>query len=236
MLLFQGIRDGLKNILLSPEESHHCFKVTRHRAGDTVLVTDFGGIIWSGKIVGIANDQGNIEIIEIYKELVPKGGKITLGVSLTNHLDRFEWFLEKAVETGVDQIYPMACARTKIHKEKRERWEKIILSAAKQTLRPSLPILEPLIKIDALLKTNRSTQRFICHCEEGAEHFLGTDYDPDLNVIVLIGPEGDFTLAEIESSLAAGFKQTNLGDYRLRTETAALATCIILQTVKTLNE
>lgn len=95
MLLFQGIRDGLKNILLSPEESHHCFKVTRHRAGDTVLVTDFGGIIWSGKIVGIANDQGNIEIIEIYKELVPKGGKITLGVSLTNHLDRFEWFLEK---------------------------------------------------------------------------------------------------------------------------------------------
>ncbi len=235
MLLFKGLRNGQRNILLSPEESHHCLKVTRHKLGDIVLVSDFEGIIWSGRIVGTVKDQCDIEIIEISKEIKVKGGKVSIAVSLTNHLDRFEWFLEKAVETGADQIYPMVCARTENHKEKRERWEKIILSAAKQTLRPSLPILEPLINFEALLKTNSMAQRFICHCEDGADQFIGSVYNSNQDVIVLVGPEGDFSSSEISNSLLAGFKEVNLGDFRLRTETAAIASCIILQTIKNIK-
>lgn len=113
---------------------------------------------------------------------------------------------------------------------------KIILSAAKQTLRPSLPILEPLINFEALLKTNSTAQRFICHCEDGADQFIGSVYNSNQDVIVLVGPEGDFSSSEISNSLLAGFKEVNLGDFRLRTETAAIASCIILQTIKILND
>lgn len=235
MLLFRGLRDGQRNIVLSPEESHHCLKVTRHKLGDVVLVTDFKGIIWTGKIVGTVKDQCCIEIMEISKEITKKGGKVSIAVSLTSHLDRFEWFLEKAVETGVDQIYPMVCARTENHREKRDRWEKIILSAAKQTLRPNLPILEPLINFEELLKTNCIPQRFICHCEDGADLFIGSIYDSNEDVLVLVGPEGDFSFSEISNSLLAGYKEVNLGDFRLRTETAAIASCIILQTIKNIK-
>ncbi|MBK7230972.1 MAG: 16S rRNA (uracil(1498)-N(3))-methyltransferase [Saprospiraceae bacterium] len=232
MHLFIGQRqnDGLFG--LTTEEGHHCIRVTRHKPGDFVMVTDFQGEIWKTIILDQNGDRVLCKPIEIYKREMSIGGKIHIAISLTQQSDRFEWFLEKAVETGIDTISPLMCQRTENRRDKPERWSKIIMAAAKQTLRARLPELKPIQNLEQVLKTNQIEQRFICHCENGTEGFLGKLYIPSKDIIVLIGPEGDFTKPEIELCQSHKFIPVHLGELRLRTETAGLTACIILQTLK----
>jgi 16S rRNA (uracil1498-N3)-methyltransferase len=235
MDLFIGIRQSDHQFILQDKEYHHCVRVTRHKVGDSILTTDFSGIIYESKIREIDQVQLIAEIIKEYKRESSEVAQISIAISLTHPIDRFEWFVEKAVENGIHEIIPMVCKRTESHKLKMERMHKIIESAAKQTLRPLKPVMHELIKSDELIIQRKDTdQKFIGHCEDGLEGFLGQKYNPQKNVLVLIGPAGDFTGQEIEMAKLNEYIPISLGAYRLRTETAGLTALQILQTIRQL--
>ena len=127
MNLFFGHRVNDFQLTLSGPEAHHCSKVTRNKIGDQVLITEFKGIIWYGEIVRILKDELIIQCKDIYKQLQKSNGEIHIAISLTQHMDRFEWFVEKVVESGVDQITPILCERTEHSRIKIDRIQKIIL-------------------------------------------------------------------------------------------------------------
>jgi 16S rRNA (uracil1498-N3)-methyltransferase len=138
-------------------------------------------------------------------------------------MDRFEWFLEKATEIGVDRITPVFTQRTERDKIRHDRMEKVLVGAMKQSQRKWLPQLDELIKLKELAVTT-CPQKFFGWCE-GDHADLTSAYEPKLDALVLIGPEGDFTPEEAELLLANGFQPVSLGKARLRTETAAIAAC-----------
>ncbi len=233
--MFIGTKTPDGRFLLSEEESHHCIRVTRHRSGDQLLISDLRGEIYLGRIQDENPKQTACVREELWKKEEISKGRITIAISPTQQSDRFEWFLEKSVEAGVHVIQPLICQRTENQKDKSERWGRIIRSAVKQTLRAYEPDLLPAVKLRDLLKTKQEGQRFICHCGPGNKGFLGSLYQKGGDVTVLIGPEGDFSEDEVTQCLAAGFSPAELGSFRLRTETAGLAACFILQTVNSLK-
>lgn len=234
MQLFQGQQTGDQFVIGDPSEVHHCIKVTRHRNGDNILVTDFNGSIWHAVIQGIQGDQVIARITGIYTQVLPKAS-ITLAISLTQNNDRFEWFVEKATETGVDRIVPLICSRTENKKDKTDRWHKIIMSSAKQCLRPALPKLEELQRFEEFITTSRPPQRYICHCENPQLTFLGEMYNRNEETVILIGPEGDFSSEEINRAISVGYREAGLGRDRLRVETAGIAAALICKTIQNMS-
>ncbi len=235
MDLFIGTRHNEDKFDIRDKEFHHCIRVTRHKTGDDIYVTDFTGIIYRGRIQAIHPEELNVEILGVYKEEDEDVPKISIAISLTQPTDRFEWFVEKAVENGIHEIIPLLCKRTETDKIKMERLQKIIEASAKQTLRPLKPELRELQKLNEVIESRKNIeQKFIGHCEDGLEGFLGKKYNPTKDVLVLIGPAGDFTREEIELAKSCGFVSISLGDYRLRTETAGLTALQILQTIRQL--
>ncbi len=231
MQLFIGNWAPDGRFILSEEESHHCIRVTRHRTGDRLLISDLKGEIHLGRIMDENPKQTSCLKEEVWKTEQITQGRITIGISPTQQSDRFEWFLEKSVEAGVHRIQPLICHRTENQKDKSDRWGRIIRSAVKQTLRAYEPQLLPAVKLREWLKTKEDGQRFICHCGPGHKGFLGSLYQKGSDVTVLIGPEGDFSEEEVAQCLSSGYTAADLGSLRLRTETAGLAACFILQTV-----
>jgi 16S rRNA (uracil1498-N3)-methyltransferase len=153
----------------------------------------------------------------------------------TKSIDRFEWFLEKATEIGITTVTPIACFNSERRQIRHDRLEKIILSATKQSLKYWLPTLEDLTAFDAFLKKYApfDGQKFIAHCHDNeVKNSLKTAYNPSQNVLILIGPEGDFSKEEVVKALSLGFEPISLGESRLRTETAAL---VALHTISLLN-
>ncbi len=230
MHLFQGKKINQLFYINDPNEIHHCTRVTRHQISDSILITDFAGVIWNGKIKSISDEAIEVEIIDeisLQKESI----QVHIAISLTQSSDRFEWFLEKATESGVNCVTPLICTRTENQKNKRDRWEKIILSSAKQCLRPSLPHLNEIIRFKDFLKTSLPSQRYICHCEDRTIDYLGKIINVHNELVILIGPEGDFTKEEIQLAKENQFREVNLGPERLRVETAGIAANIICQTM-----
>ncbi|MDQ3142672.1 MAG: 16S rRNA (uracil(1498)-N(3))-methyltransferase [Bacteroidota bacterium] len=234
MILFFGQRISENLFQLQDDEYHHCFKVTRHRLGDAILVTDFQGVIWNGFIESDSTKTCDIKLASVYKTEHIGDANIVLAISPTQQMERFEWFVEKSVEAGVHEIIPLHCARTENTRIKAVRLEKISLSAAKQTLRPLLPKIHPMVSFNTLVTAADFNQKFICHCEDGTEGFIGKKYNARESVLILIGPAGDFTGEEIQLAKQSGFLAVDLGPQRLRTETAGLAALMILQTIKNL--
>ncbi len=234
MHLFLGEFLNNKLWIKDRNELEHCIRVTRHKTGDIVLVTQFTGTIWKARIDTIESSFIQLDLIEEYSK-EDKVFKVHIGISLTQQGDRFEWFLEKATESGVDEITPIICTRTANTKNKMDRWQKILLSSAKQCLRPSLPQLNESCSFKEIVKTSKTTQRYICHCEDSSIPYLGSMIDIKSNVIILIGPEGDFTKDEIQLAATNGFVEANLGPERLRVETAGITANIICQTIKCLK-
>ena len=235
MDLFIGRRQNNNQFNISDKEYHHCVRVTRHKAGDLILVTDFSGIIYNARIAEIIDDELNAEIIDVYKQESLDVPKISIAISLTHPMDRFEWFVEKVVENGIHEIIPIICKRTETDKIKKERLHKIIDASAKQTLRPLKPELSELCTLEKMIIHKKDTaQKFIGHCADGLEGFLGKKYNPSRDVLVLIGPAGDFTKEEIAFARSNEYIPISLGEYRLRTETAGLTALQILQTIRQL--
>ena len=171
--------------------------------------------------------------IASFSEQPALGYKLHMAVAPTKSIDRFEWFLEKATEIGITEITPIICEQSERKRLKKERLERIILSAMKQSLKAHKPKLNDLVSFDDFLNANPSGRRYIAHCADGPKHSLFKEAQPSDTLLVLIGPEGDFSVKEIERALNAGFIPVTLGNTRLRTETAALAAC---HTIALINE
>ncbi|MCD4731589.1 MAG: 16S rRNA (uracil(1498)-N(3))-methyltransferase [Bacteroidales bacterium] len=211
--------------LLPPEESAHCIKVLRLQKGDTVYLTDGIGGLYQTTIIDDHAKRCILQIIESKKEEEKKEFKIHLAVAPTKNINRFEWFLEKATEIGMDKITPLLCAHSERKIIKPERLNKVITAAMKQSLKAYHPKLNEMISFKKFIQTAAADQKFIAYCSETYTDHLKDKSTKGKNVIVLIGPEGDFSPAEVKVAIENGYHPVNLGPSRLRTETAAVVAC-----------
>lgn len=211
-------------ILFTKEESKHIVRVLRKSVGDTLHITNGKGILFTAEI--ILADQKRCLANIIASEIKPKRNyELHLAVAPTKMNDRYEWFLEKATEIGIDSITPVFCDNSERRVIKTERYEKIMLSAMKQSLNCYLPKLHEAVHFKDYLSGHHSGTLCIAHCEDTNRTALKQVIKPNQNITILIGPEGDFSVKEIELAIQTNFKPVTLGDSRLRTETAAIVAC-----------
>ncbi len=221
---------------LPEEESRHCTRVLRLVEGDEVEVIDGCGNLYRCRISLAHSKHCAVEILD-RQQLSPHwGSRVELAVAPTKNLDRIEWMAEKCTEMGIDRITPLLCQHSERKVLKTERLHKILVAAVKQSLKAQLPQLDELTPIAHLIGENSNAQRFIAYCDESLprndRHSLAQVYDPGRDALVMIGPEGDFSPAEVQAALQAGFVPVTLGDSRLRTETAALAAIATMHAIK----
>lgn len=222
--------NSVSQFVFSPEESHHIIKVLRKKEGDLLKITNGRGYLFQAKILTADIKKCKAEIVSTTKTHA-KMHSLHMAVAPTKNIDRFEWFLEKATEIGVDQITPIICERSERKVIKRERLERIILSAMKQSLQTYLPKLNDAISYENFIENTPQGLLFIAHCEKGEKMDLKRRVAPDKDISILIGPEGDFSPSEIKQAGEKGFWPVSLGKNRLRTETAALVACTIVATI-----
>lgn len=218
---------------LSEEESKHCIRVLRLKIGDSIHLTDGKGNLFETRIKNDHPKKCELLVIDIQKNLGKRDYILHMAVAPTKNINRFEWFLEKATEIGIDEFTPLICERSERKEVKRERLNKVITAAMKQSLKAYHPMLNEAIKFKDFIKQDFQGEKFIAYCNENHMDQLKSIYQKGKNALLLIGPEGDFSPREIELAMEAGFKPVSLGSSRLRTETAALVAC---HTVNLLNQ
>lgn len=217
-----GLNEGDGFAVLPKEESHHAVKVLRMQAGDEMFVTNGRGLGVRGTVSDPSPSACSVRIEDALEDTQKRGYRIHVAVAPTKVNDRMEWFLEKATEIGVDEVTPVVCARSERRVFNRERGGKVVVSAAKQSLKYSFPVLNEATGLKVFLKSVRADKKFIAHCMPQGRVQLKDVLSPGQDVCVLIGPEGDFSLEEVALAVECGFVPVTLGDSRLRTETAAL--------------
>jgi 16S rRNA (uracil1498-N3)-methyltransferase len=214
-----------KEIIFDRDESKHIAKVLRKKEADVLNVTNGKGNLFTAEITRIGSNECAARILEVETEK-PKNYRLHMAVAPTKMNDRYEWFLEKATEIGVDEITPIICEHSERKKIKPERYERILQSAMKQSLRFTLPKLNPATSFLDFVEKHENDQLFIAHCEENQEKKqLKQLLEPGKDLTILIGPEGDFSKKEIELALEKGYLPASLGESRLRTETAGIVAC-----------
>ena len=215
---------------LSEEESAHCVRVLRYNAGDEILITDGKGTTYTARITNPHPKHCDFEIISSEKQQPHHNFHLHIAIAPTKNIERLEWAIEKCVEIGVDEITPLLCRFSERKQLRTDRLEKIILSAAKQSLTPYLPVLHELTPYEEFIRSQESgirseEQKFIAHCYKDDKRVLKDEIERCRDVLVLIGPEGDFSEQEVADALRLGFVPVSLGNSRLRTETAAVVAC-----------
>ena len=223
MHLFHCPDLGAAVVELPQEEAHHAINVLRLQVGNVIGLLDGNGTFAEGEITETTKWGCTVLVLRKDTQGRERTARIHLAVAPTKQMDRFEWFLEKATEIGVDRITPLRSQRTERDKLRHDRMEKVLVGAMKQSQRRWLPQLDELTKLKELAATN-SPQKFFGWCE-GERIDLTSAYDPNEDGLLLIGPEGDFTSEEAKLLLTNGFQAVSLGKARLRTETAAIAAC-----------
>ncbi len=221
--------DILQQAVLPEEESLHAVKVLRLKTGDEISVVDGIGGFYRARISRPHMKHCEVEIIERLSEKDKRDYRLHVAIAPTKNIDRLEWFIEKATEIGIDEITPLLTHHSERKIIKPERLEKIIVSASKQSLKSFFPVLNPLTSFSDLLKKQAATQRFIAHCYNGDKKLLQHVCNKGGEVLILIGPEGDFSEEEVQQALASGFVPVTLGDSRLRTETAGVVAVATVQ-------
>jgi len=214
------------------EESKHIVKVLRKKGGDIIFITNGKGKLFHSEITLESEKKCEVKIVKI-DTYDAKQFHLHIAIAPTKMNDRLEWFLEKATEIGIDEITPIICDHSERKIFKIERAEKIIQAAMKQSNQFYLPkINEPISLVD-FLKNESNSLKFIAHCEENKKDLFKDSLKPNQNVLILIGPEGDFSSKEIALALKNNFIPVSLGNTRLRTETAGVVAC---HTVALINE
>lgn len=202
--------------------------------GDLIEVIDGNGHRFRCEIVDPHARHTLVRIIDRTDVPRPWRGTLTIAVAPTKHLDRIEWMVEKMTEIGIDRIVPLLCRHSERKELKTERIKKIAVSAMKQSLKGSMPVIDAMTPLHDFVNEPSDAQRFVAYCSKDIERsLLAKEIRPFSDITVLIGPEGDFSPEEISDTLGAGFIPVSLGDCRLRTETAAIAA---LQTIHTINQ
>ncbi len=230
-----------KELCLPPEESKHCLRVMRKEVGDTIKITDGQGYFHIVHIdeVDRKKDICRVAMEDSFAWQKPWFGNLTLAVSPTKNADRMVWFIEKAVEVGVDKIVLLRTAHSERKHSHAERLERVAVSAMKQSLKAMLPTLQVDVPFDKFISDGQPQgAKLIAHCVDEISlpprqllHHLYSGGD----ATVMIGPEGDFTLQEVQAAITNGFAGITLGECRLRTETAALAALQWLHTLSMIN-
>ena len=209
-------------VVLDDNEFHH-IQVLRMRLDDSLNVFDGNGNLYVGTLMAIGKKSATINIGQLVRHESEPAGQLHVAIAPTKNIDRTEWFTEKATEIGISTITPVICRRSERREVRRDRLEKVALSAAKQSLHLYLPKVNEHIGFKDFLKSvsDDKAKKFIAYCEEKSIH-LKDAFLPRESIIVLIGPEGDFTEEEVALARDAGFVPVSLGESRLRTETAAM--------------
>lgn len=224
-LFYNSDISELNNSFTFPkDESRHIVKVLRKKVGDTLYITNGNGFLFTAKIT-IADQKNCVVSIENSEFKKPTDYQLHLAVAPTKMNDRYEWFLEKATEIGITSITPIFCDHSERKNVKLDRFEKILQSAMKQSLHLYLPTLNQPMSFKDYINQDFSGDLFIAHCEETDKKSLKNEIKPNKEITILIGPEGDFSVNEIETAIKNKFIPVTLGNTRLRTETAAIVAC-----------
>ncbi len=212
------------SFLFDKEESKHIVKVLRKKEDDILFVTNGLGYLFKTQIILASDSKCSVSILSFEKKDEPKF-KLHLAVAPTKMNERYEWFLEKVTEIGIQEITPIICENSERKVINVDRFKKIIETAMKQSLHCYLPKLNDPILFRDFLKQQFDGQKFIAHCEEDEKKSLKSALILNENVTILIGPEGDFSQKEILTALDYKFNPVHLGSTRLRTETAGVVAC-----------
>ncbi len=215
--------------MLPEVESGHCCRVLRKQEGDVINVVDGKGNAFECRIIDAHPKKTMVEINSKVQEKPHWDCRITIAIAPTKNMDRMEWFVEKIVELGVDEIVFLNCEHSERKIVKPERVEKIMISAMTQSMKSKMPVLRANIPFKDFIAGVSDSEKFMGYCNENfpLKCFV-KEYHPGEDVAVLIGPEGDFSPAEVERAVDAGFVPVSFGATRLRTETAGLyAVCAV---------
>lgn len=221
---------SVSQFTFSEEESKHITKVLRKKEGDILNITNGKGYWFEARIISANPKKCAAEIFDTTKKH-PTKHRLHMAVAPTKLNDRFEWFLEKATEIGVNEITPIICERSERKTVKIDRLKRVVQSGMKQSLQTYLPKLNDACTSKEFMEKTREGLCFIAHCEDDEKLDLKRRVAPDKDVTILIGPEGDFSKSEIELAYTNGFLPVSLGQNRLRTETAAIVACTIVATI-----
>ncbi|MEH6408156.1 MAG: 16S rRNA (uracil(1498)-N(3))-methyltransferase [Leeuwenhoekiella sp.] len=225
LFYYPEIEASAKTVVLPKDESKHIIKVLRKKAGDLLDLTNGKGDFFIAEITEASPSRCGVKILESNHEQ-PLPYSLHMAVAPTKLNDRYEWFLEKATEIGITEITPIICDHSERKVIKEDRYEKILQSAMKQSLKAYKPVLNEAVSFKEFIAKNSQTesQKFIAHCEETKRLSLKKSIFGS-NMLILIGPEGDFSTEEIKLALDNNFSPVTLGNSRLRTETAAIVAC-----------
>lgn len=233
---------------LPTDEAAHCLRVLRLQTGDVIHLTDGRGGFYKAEISTATGKRCLFNVLEQQQPGKEWNGHLHLAVAPTKNIDRIEWLAEKATEIGFDELSFLNCRYSGRKQIKPERIDKILVSAMKQSHKFEKPLLNDMTDFVKFVKEERSGQKFIAHCYDEADivgedvseaerkmdagkPFLLDVLNPDEDALVMIGPEGDFSVGEVRWALSHGFRSVSLGKSRMRTETAALAAVHLMHIV-----
>lgn len=218
--------------ILPEEESLHAIKVLRLKEGDLIQVVDGIGGLFNAKITIPHHKHCEFNITESVINTQNRNYKLHIAIAPTKNIERLEWFIEKATEIGIDEITPIICQNSERRILKEDRLHKVIVAASKQSLKSYFPVLHPATDFNSFIKSYSAEQKFIAHCYPTQKSLLKEVVTQACSTLILIGPEGDFTLDELSNSISHNYIPVSLGESRLRTETAGIVAC---NTVSILN-
>lgn len=215
-----------KTFFLTESESKHCIRVLRLQIGQMVYVTNGKGTLLECKILDENPKKTVLEIVNEFLHYNKRDYSLHIAVAPTKTNERYEWFMEKATEIGIDVITPIITKNSERDKINFERYDKVIESAMKQSYKAYHPQLNELISFKDFVKKNTNVEnKYIAHCLDSPKTNFADELKKGTDVIVLIGPEGGFDKSELELAILNGYKPVSLGNSRLRTETAAVMAC-----------
>ncbi len=228
--------DILSTLTLPEEESAHCVQVLRVATGDQIAITDGQGTIYQAEVTNPHKKHCEVRIISSEQPEPLHRGHIHIAIAPTKNIDRLEWMVEKCTEIGVDEITPLLCRYSERKTVNDDRLQRIMVAAAKQSLKATFPVIHPMTPIRDFIAQTQAQDLLIAHCADGYaanpnKYALQQCVTQGHSVVVLIGPEGDFSEEEINLALQAGYRPVSLGKARLRTETAGLVaghTCVLM--------
>ncbi|HAM97019.1 MAG TPA: 16S rRNA (uracil(1498)-N(3))-methyltransferase [Marinilabiliales bacterium] len=217
---------------LDAEESKHAVKVLRMHAGDEICMIDGVGGLYYGIIDEPDAKKCTIRVIEKIEQYGRKNYSLHLAFAPTKTNERTEWLLEKITEIGIDEITPLLCQRSERKNINKERMEKIILSAMKQSIKAYMPVMNDMATFKEFVSSPREGGKMIAHCMDNPKPPLKSKLACHQKITILIGPEGDFSPEEVELAKQYGYEEVHLGKSRLRTETAGIVACHTVNVIK----
>ena len=233
MRLFYAEQIEMPNFTFDESESKHIAKVLRLKVGGKLMLTDGKGFFYESEISEVSKKTCSVKILR-KEQQVKHNYYLHVAISPTKNNDRFEWFLEKATEIGIDEITPLLTKNSERTKIKIERFQKVIESAMKQSHKAYHPILNNLTTFGDFVNQDLNyDKKMMAHCYDANKFSLKKSVEEKQRILIMIGPEGDFTLEEVELATKKGISPLSLGTYRLRTETAGIAS---VQSVAFINQ